>query len=39
MTVWTVSNALSPAEVDTAYRLISEEGYWAKGIPRDFFER
>lgn len=39
MTAWTVSNRLSPAEIDTAYRWISAESYWAKGLPRPFFER
>ena len=39
MTSWTVSNELSSAEVETAYRWISSESYWAKGLPRSFFER
>ncbi|MGO4389512.1 GNAT family N-acetyltransferase [Microvirga sp. 2YAF29] len=36
---WSVSNALSLAEIGTAYRWISEESYWAAGIPREIFER
>lgn len=39
MTVWAVSNALSPEDIGTAYGWISSESYWAKGIPREFFER
>lgn len=39
MSGWTISNTLSPAEIDTAYRWISTESYWAKGLPRAFFER
>ncbi|MBF9234215.1 GNAT family N-acetyltransferase [Microvirga alba] len=35
---WTVSNELTPAEIDTAYRWIAES-YWAKGQPRSFFDR
>lgn len=36
---WSVSNELSPADIDTAYRWISQESYWAPGVPRDIFER
>ncbi len=36
---WSVSNELSPADVDTAYRWISTESYWAPGMPREIFER
>lgn len=39
MTAWTVSNELSLEDIDTAYRWISEESYWAKGMPRPFFDR
>jgi len=39
MSGWTISNALSPEEIDTAYRWISAESHWAKGLPRDVFER
>lgn len=39
MSGWTISNALSPAEIDTAYRWISTESYWAKGLPRAVFDR
>ncbi len=39
MSGWTVSNALSPKEVDKAYRWISTESYWAQGLPRDVFDR
>lgn len=39
MTAWTVSNELSPAEIKTAYRWISTESYWGRGLPRSFFER
>lgn len=39
MSGWTVSNTLSPAEVETAYRWIATESYWAKGMPRAIFER
>jgi len=39
MSGWTVSNALSPTEVEIAYRWISTESYWAKGMPRAIFER
>ncbi|HZH10149.1 MAG TPA: GNAT family N-acetyltransferase [Microvirga sp.] len=39
MSGWTISNTLSPAEIETAYRWISTESYWAKGLPRSFFER
>jgi GNAT superfamily N-acetyltransferase len=36
---WLVSNELSPAEIDTAYRWISQESYWAAGVPKEIFER
>lgn len=39
MSRWTTSNALSPKEIETAYRWISTESYWSKGLPRDVFER
>ncbi|PVE23818.1 GNAT family N-acetyltransferase [Microvirga sp. KLBC 81] len=39
MSGWTVSNTLSTGEIDTAYRWISTESYWANGLPRAFFER
>ncbi|MCG7391307.1 GNAT family N-acetyltransferase [Microvirga sp. ACRRW] len=39
MNAWTVSNTLSPAEIDTAYRWIATESYWGKEQPRSFFER
>jgi N-acetylglutamate synthase-like GNAT family acetyltransferase len=39
MSGWTISNTLTPDDVETAYRWISTESYWAKGIPRAFFER
>jgi N-acetylglutamate synthase-like GNAT family acetyltransferase len=39
MSDWTIGNALSPEEIDTAYLWISTESYWGKGLPRDVFER
>lgn len=39
MSGWTISNSLSAAEIDTAYRWISTESYWAKGLPRTVFDR
>lgn len=39
MSGWSVSNTLSADEIETAYRWISTESYWAKGIPRARFER
>lgn len=39
MSGWTVSNRLSPAEIETAYRWISVQSYWGKGLPRALFER
>lgn len=36
---WTVTHDLSPQEADKIYRWLSEESYWAKGLPRDVFER
>ncbi|KLK95052.1 hypothetical protein AA309_00190 [Microvirga vignae] len=39
MSGWSISNTLSPDEIDTAYGWISTESYWAKGLPRAFFER
>ncbi|MBB4041886.1 N-acetylglutamate synthase-like GNAT family acetyltransferase [Microvirga flocculans] len=39
MSRWTISNSLSPAELEKAYRWISGESYWAKDLPRAFFER
>jgi GNAT superfamily N-acetyltransferase len=39
MTMWSVSNELTPDEVDTAYGWIATESYWATGMPRSFFER
>ena len=39
MSGWTISNELSPQDIDTAYRWISAESYWAKGLPRDIFDR
>lgn len=39
MSDWAVSNTLSPAEIETAYRWISAESYWAKSLPRVVFER
>ncbi|WP_445503199.1 GNAT family N-acetyltransferase [Microvirga sp. G4-2] len=39
MSGWSVSNTLSGDEIDTAYRWIAAESYWAKGLPRTFFER
>lgn len=39
MSAWSISNELSPEDIDTAYRWISSESYWAKGLPRDIFER
>jgi N-acetylglutamate synthase-like GNAT family acetyltransferase len=38
MSDWTISNTLSPEEMETAYRWISTETYWAKGMPRGIFE-
>ena len=38
MSGWTISNTLTPDEIDTAYRWISGESYWAKGLPRSIFE-
>jgi GNAT superfamily N-acetyltransferase len=34
-----VSNVLAPHESDIAYRWIASESYWAKGLPRPFFDR
>jgi len=39
MSVWSISNELSPSDIETAYRWIADESYWAKSIPRDVFER
>lgn len=39
MSGWSISNTLSPDEIDTAYRWISTESYWSKGLPRAVFER
>ncbi|WP_414473946.1 GNAT family N-acetyltransferase [Microvirga sp. M2] len=39
MSGWTVSTALSDAEIATAYRWISTESYWAKDLPFPFFQR
>jgi N-acetylglutamate synthase-like GNAT family acetyltransferase len=39
MSGWTISNTLSPDEIETAYRWISTESYWSKGMPRSVFER
>ncbi|SCY95627.1 GNAT family N-acetyltransferase [Microvirga guangxiensis] len=39
MSGWTVSNTLSPGDLDTAYRWIASETYWGKDQPRSFFER
>jgi GNAT superfamily N-acetyltransferase len=36
---WSISNEMSPADIDTAYCWISQESYWAAGIPREIFER
>jgi N-acetylglutamate synthase-like GNAT family acetyltransferase len=39
MSGWTISNTLSDEEIATAYRWISNESYWAKGLPLSIFER
>ncbi|WP_230533507.1 GNAT family N-acetyltransferase [Microvirga roseola] len=39
MSAWSLSNELSQAEADIAFRWIAEESYWAKGLPRAFFDR
>lgn len=39
MSGWTISNTLSPAEIEKAYGWISKESYWAKDLPRAFFDR
>jgi GNAT superfamily N-acetyltransferase len=39
VSAWSISNELSPTEIETAHRWISAESYWAKGLPRDIFER
>ena len=39
MSNWTISNALTSEEIDTAYRWISAESYWGKDQPRSIFER
>ncbi|WP_243375428.1 GNAT family N-acetyltransferase [Microvirga solisilvae] len=39
MSGWTISNSLSPAELEKAYRWIAEDSYWAKSLPRSIFER
>jgi GNAT superfamily N-acetyltransferase len=39
VSTWTISNDLTPPDVETAYRWISTESYWARGLPRDIFER
>ena len=36
---WSISNELSQDDIDTAFRWISAESYWAKGVPRPVFER
>ncbi|MEE1658081.1 GNAT family N-acetyltransferase [Microvirga sp. CF3062] len=36
---WAISNELSARDINTAYGWISAESYWAKGLPRTFFER
>jgi len=36
---WSVSNELTEDERETIYRWLSEESYWAKGLPRSVFER
>jgi GNAT superfamily N-acetyltransferase len=39
VSAWSISNDLSPRDIETAHRWISAESYWAKGLPRDIFER
>lgn len=39
MTAWSVSNELKSDDIETAYRWISSESYWAKGLPKAIFER
>ncbi len=39
MSAWSISNELSPRDIETAHRWISAESYWAKDLPRDIFER
>jgi len=39
MSDWVISNTLAPDDIETAYRWISTESYWAKGLPRPIFER
>jgi GNAT superfamily N-acetyltransferase len=39
VSAWSISNELSPRDIETAYRWISAESYWAKGMPRGIFER
>jgi GNAT superfamily N-acetyltransferase len=39
VSAWSISNELSPRDIETAYRWISAESYWAKGLPRGIFER
>lgn len=39
MSRFSVSNTLSVEDKDTAYRWIAGESYWAKGLPRAFFDR
>jgi GNAT superfamily N-acetyltransferase len=39
VSAWSISNELSPRDIETAHRWISAESYWAKDLPRDIFER
>jgi N-acetylglutamate synthase-like GNAT family acetyltransferase len=36
---YTISHELPPGEADLAYRWISQESYWAAGVPRPVFDR
>ncbi|WP_198411859.1 GNAT family N-acetyltransferase [Microvirga flavescens] len=36
---WAISHSLSPGEVEIVYGWLSEESYWAKGLPRAVFDK
>jgi GNAT superfamily N-acetyltransferase len=39
MSGWSVSTELTSEEADIVFRWISQDSYWANGIPRAVFER
>lgn len=36
---WVVDHTLTAQDLDLAYRWLSEESDWSKGLPRDVFDR